>query len=68
MRKLIGEYPSRKAGMFDTESSMAEEPVISEDYGSAVVQVVCLLYERAYHLVFASTELNQAGFRGGRFV
>ena len=31
LRKLIGEYPSRKAGMFDTESSIAEEPVIIED-------------------------------------
>lgn len=31
--------------------------IIEDDYKYAVVQLICLLYEEKYHLVFASTEL-----------
>jgi hypothetical protein len=31
--------------------------IIEDDYKHAIVQVICLLYEEKYHLVFASAEL-----------
>lgn len=36
------------------------EPLVASDYLHAVVQVICLLYEEKYHLVFASAELLPA--------
>lgn len=36
---------------------MIAEPLAESDFGHAVVQVLCLLYEREYHLVFAAAEL-----------
>jgi hypothetical protein len=39
---------------------MSEEPILDGDYKHAVVQVICLLHEGRYNLVFASAELLPA--------
>lgn len=39
---------------------MPGTPIVDGDYKHAVVQVICLLHEGRYHLVFASAELLPA--------
>lgn len=36
------------------------DPLVESDYQHAIVQVICLLYEEKYHLIFASAELLPA--------
>lgn len=39
---------------------MPETPIVDNDYKHAIVQVICLLHEDTYNLVFASAELLPA--------